>query len=501
MAYDAFLLGFRVPNLARDLFAEGALSSAFVPTFTEYLHTRSKAEAAELAQLVTTAVIIVVGLVCVIGIIFSPVIVYTLAPGFTEVPGKFEVAVTMTRIMFPFLLLVALAAQAMGILNACGVFGLPALSSAFFNLGSVAFGLTLGYWAGPRLGIDVLEGMAWGVVFGGALQLAVQGPALKRLGFSFRPRLSLSHPGVRRIAGLMGPSILGNSAVQVNVVVNSYFASLIVDPVRGLDGAVSWLAYAFRFMQLPLGLFGVAIAAATLPAISKSAAQGDIDDFRHTLARSLGLVFLLSVPSSVGLIVLGESMIGAIYQTGRFEQYDTHQTAVALSFYSIGLAGYSALKVLTPAFYALGDARTPMVISIASIAINLAVAWLTTRVLEFGHAGLALSTSAVALFSFVALFLILRVRIGGVHGRHLRSTVTKVAAASALMGAVVGGSSELLIGWLGPNLPGRLTDLAVSIPLGLVVVYVACRAFRVAELDLATHVAAGPFRRLFPSRS
>ncbi len=374
LIYDAFMLGFRIPNLTRDLFAEGALSSAFVPTFSEYLSQRSREEAARLVNLVATALIIVVGAVCTAGIVFAPILVHLLAPGFAAVPGKFELAVRMTRIMFPFLLLVALAAQAMGVLNACNRFGVPALASTFFNIGSVGFGIVLGIFMGPTLHLTRIEGMAIGVVLGGALQLLWQLPSLHRLGFRFRATLDWSDPGLQRILKLMVPAILGNAAVQINVMVNTNFASTISDPIRGLDGPVSWLSYAFRFMQLPLGLFGVAMASATLPSIARSVARGEMDEFRRTLSNSLGTVFLLTIPSSVGLVVLGKSIIGAIYQGGRFQLYDTQQTAVALSYYAIGLMGYAALKVLSPAFYALNDARTPMLVSLGSILVNYAAA-------------------------------------------------------------------------------------------------------------------------------
>lgn len=484
-AYDAFLLGFRIPNLTRDLFAEGALSSAFVPTFTQCLAAKGKQRAAELANLVATAVIAVVGLVCLAGVVFSPELVRLLAPGFASTPGKFNLAVEMTRIMFPFLLLVALAAQAMGILNACNRFGVPALSSTFFNIGSVVFGLLLGFWAGPRLGLSPIHGMAVGIVLGGGLQLVSQWPSLKKAGFGFRLRVDLSDPDLRQIVRMMGPAILGNAAVQINVMVNTNFASGIADPLRGLDGPVSWLAYAFRFMQLPLGLFGVAIASATLPAISRSAAANKIDEFRETLARSLGLVFLLTVPSSVGLAVLGDSMIGAIYQGGKFQAYDTQQTALALSCYAIGLAGYAAIKVLAPAFYALGDSRTPMYVSLASIAINYAMASTMIRFAGLGHAGLALSTSAVALTGFVALFWILRNRIGGIHGRAFARTTGKILLASGVMAAVIWLSSHGIQSWLGMRKLGYLVDVAVSVPLGAVVFFLTGRWCGIKELELA----------------
>jgi putative peptidoglycan lipid II flippase len=303
-----------------------------------------------------------------------------------------------------------------------------------------------------------------------------------------------SHPGLRRIFALMGPAILGSAAVQVNVLVNTSFAAGIMDNSGNvIDGPVSWLLYAFRFMQLPLGLFGVAIASATLPAISRSAAADDIEEFRRTLSRSLGLAFLLTVPSAVGLAALGEPMIAAIYQGGAFQLHDTRQTAVALACYAVGLTGYSATKILVPAFYALGSPRTPVVVSLVSIFVNFAAA--STMVTVAGHAGLALSTSTVAIFSSVALFWTMRARIGGIHGRELLSSVGKVAAAAAVMGAVCWGSSHLIREIAGIGRLARIADLAVSIPLGIAVFYYAARAMRVTELEMAGAAVAGPVLR------
>src|SRR6266851_2931660 len=488
--YDAFLLGFRIPNLTRDLFAEGALSSAFVPIFTQTLSQKGRKEAAVLSNLVATALILIVGVFCVLGVIFSPALVSLLAQGFHQVPGKFELAVKMTRIMFPFLLLVALAAQAMGVLNACNRFAVPAMASTFFNIGSIVFGLAFGYWLGPLIGIEPITGMAIGVVLGGGLQLFWQLPSLRAEGFIFRPSFDWNHPGLRTIIRLMGPAILGNAAVQINVMVNTNFASRIPG-----NGPVSWLGYAFRFMQLPLGLFGVAIASATLPSISRSAGAGNFEEFRRTLSRSLGMVFLLTLPSSIGLMVLGNTMIGAIYQGGKFNAYDTEQTTLALSCYAVGLAGYSALKVLNPAFYALHDARTPMIISLVSIGVNYITASVLLRNTSLSHAGLALSTSTVAIFGLVALFAILRSRIGGVYGRNLASSIWKITLASAVMGGVVLLSSRGIQAWLGIARLGRLVDLAISIPVGLLVFYGACRLLGVTELDLATRALAGPILR------
>ena len=483
-ANDAFQLAFRIPSLARNLFAEGALSSAFVPVFTRCLATQGKREAAELSDLTATAVILAVCPLCVLGMVFSPQLVRVLAPGFEQVPGKFALTVQLTRIMFPFLLLVALAAQAMGALNACGRFGVPALASSLFNIGSVACGLALGYTVGRGWGRGMIVSMAYGVVAGGLLQLLWQIPSMARAGFGYRPRLNWKHAGLRQIGRLMGPAILGNAALQINLVVNANLASGITDAAgHVIDGPVSWLGYAFRFMQLPVGLFGGAVAAVTLPAISRSAGLQEMAQLRATLARSLGTVLLFTIPSSVGLAVMGESMIGAVYEGGRFTAFDTHQTALALTCFSTGLAGYAALKTLTAAFYALDDARTPMLLSMASIAVNYLAARACVRWAGWGHAGLALSTASVAVFGALVLLALLHRRLQGIGLRRLAGSAGKITAAAALMGVVCYVSSIAIHTAAGAGRTARLVDVAVSIPLGVAVFYGAARAFGVGELE------------------
>lgn len=497
--YDAFLLAFRIPNLTRDLLAEGALSSAFIPAFTRQL-TRDRREAEELANLVGTAIILGVGTMCLLGILLSPQLVALLAPGFKQVPGKAELAVTLTRIMFPFLLLVALAAQAMGVLNATGRFGVPALASAWFNVGSVAVGLGVGYTLGRALGIDLIVSMSVGVVAGGMLQLGWQLPSLWRAGFPFRPRWNPQHPELRRVLALMGPAILGGAAVQINVMVNTNFASSITDASgQVMDGPVSWLGYAFRFLQLPLGLFGVAIASATLPAISRSAGLGRMEEFRETLAHSLRMVLLLTIPSSVGLAVLGSSMIATVYQWGRFKPHDTEQTALALTGYAVGLAGYAAIKVLAPAFYALNDARTPMLVSAFSIFVNWGAAFSLVRYAGLGHAGLALATSVVALAGAASLAALLHVKAGGIGGYPLAAATAKIVAASAVMGAAAMASSRAVHVWLGGSRAAPLADVAVSVPLAVVVFVAMCRMLRVPEVAALEQRSVLNFlKRCFP---
>jgi putative peptidoglycan lipid II flippase len=485
--YDSFLLGFRIPNLTRDLFAEGALSSAFVPVFTRTLTTEGRRKAAELSNVAGTAMILFVGTLTLLGTVFAPVLVQLLAPGFHNVPGKFELAVRLTRVMFPFLLLVALAAQAMGVLNTCNRFGVPALASTFFNFGAIGFGLLCGFVIGPHVGIDRITGMAIGVVLGGALQLGWQLPDLWREGFPFHWSMDWKNPGLHRIVHLMGPAIVAEAAVQINVMVNTNFASRIP-----MNGPVSWLAYAFRFMYFPLGIFGVAIANATLPSISRSITAGNLEEYRRTLSRSLALVFLLTLPSSVGLIVLGRSIVAVIYQGGAFTAWDTHQTALALNWYAAGLAAYAALKVLNPAFYALNDSRTPMLVSIASIAINFGIA--SRMSARFGHVGLAMSTSAVAVFAAISLCWILRNRIGGLYGRDLLSSTSRIIVASAAMGGAIALSSHFITANLGEGRLGSFADVAISIPVGLGIFWFFSRMLRISEMELAAQAIPATWR-------
>jgi putative peptidoglycan lipid II flippase len=494
--FDAFLTAFRIPNLLRDLFAEGALSAAFVTTFSQVLATKGEKEAIRLSNRVATLMILVITAISVLGWWHAPAIVHMLAPGFYDVPGKAELTITLTRIMIPFLLLIALAAQSMGILNARGRFGIPALASAFFNVGSIVGGLFLGFVVGPAVGLSAIEGMAYGTLIGGFLQFAVQWPSLIRTGFSYRPMISIRDPGVRQIFSLMGPAIIGTAAVQVNVFVNTNFASFIIDPATGAvaNGPVSWLSYAFRFMQFPIGVFGVAIATAALPSLSRSSAQTDYNEFRQTLAHSLALVFLLCVPSAVGLAVLSRPIIALIFEHGRFTAFDTIQTGDALAAYAVGLAGYAAVKVLSPAFYALGDARTPMFISLGSIAVNYAMNSLLVK--SFGHVGLAFSTSAVALVNFLLLAVLIRRRVGRFEGSRLGPTLARICLASIPMAAVAWWVSELCGSLPLAGIALKLVRVSAAITLAAIVFYAACRLLRVKELDEAIDAIAGRLLRV-----
>jgi putative peptidoglycan lipid II flippase len=481
--YDAYVLGYRIPNLARELFAEGALSSAFVPVFSRYLATKSHAETRELSNVTATLLMVITGCICALGMLLSPLIVNLFARGFHEVPGKWELAVSLVRTMFPFLLLLALAAQAQGILYSSHRFGRPALSPSLFNLGSVFSGLALGYWLQPALGISPVRGMAFGVVIGGVVQLAFQLPAVWRLGFQWRPQWNLRNEGVRHILALMGPALIGNASGQINVLVNTNFAAGLRDASgHVMNGPVSWLSYGYRFFALPMGIFGVAIASATLPRISRSAAVRNFAEFRETLSRSIVMILLLTIPSAVGLAILGESMIGIVFQHGKFLASDTRQAGLALSYYAVGLAGYSALKLIAPAFYALGDSKTPMLVSVASIAVNAVAAFTMVRMIGFGHAGLALSTSVVSTFSSLALVLMMRAKIGGLQGREMAVSVAKILAAALVMGLVchmIVVESRALIEREGIS---RIANVAIGVPAGAAAFYAVAAMLRVREL-------------------
>jgi putative peptidoglycan lipid II flippase len=434
---DAFTIAFRIPNLLRDLFAEGALSTAFVTVFTRTATLQDSAAAWRLANKVATLSVVALSAITVLGIVSAPWLVALLAPGFD--PAKAALTVTLTRIMWPFILMVSLAALVMGMLNARNVFGVPAMASSFFNLGSIVAGVVLGYWLDPHFGPRAILGLAIGTLIGGALQLLVQLPALRREGYSFRPDVHWGDAGVRAILRLMGPSVIAASSTQVNVLVNSVFASELG------DGPTFWLTVAFRLMQLPLGVFGVALGTVALPLLARMAATGNSAAFRSELARGMRLALLMTIPASIGLMVLAEPIISVLYQHGRFTAYETAESAGALRFYAIGLCSYAALKVLVNAFYALDRRKTPMVVSFIAVALNLLLNWLFTRELGWGHRGLAFSTACVASSNFLILYLLMRAQLGQLESRAMVRLLAKVAVASAALFAVAYAGGRLLL--------------------------------------------------------
>jgi putative peptidoglycan lipid II flippase len=488
---DAFLTAFRAPNMLRDLFAEGALSTAFVTTFSRRIAKEGDESAWKLASKVATLTLVFMSAVTLLGILFAPVLIKVLAPGFPV--DKAALTILLTRIMFPFILLVSLAALAMGMLNARNVFGIPAMASSFFNLGSIIGGIALCYWLDPQpdwrhphFGERGLIGLSMATLIGGFLQLIVQFPALRHVGFRFRPDLNWRDPGVRTILVLMGPATIAASAVQVNVAVNSGFAS-------GLgDGPMTWLNIAFRLMQLPLGIFGVAVATVTLPLVSRTAALGDLAGFRSALSHAMRLVMLLTIPSAIGLIVLAEPIISVIYEHGRFTAEATRQTAAALRFYAIGLAGYSGVKVLAPAFYALDKRHLPMLVSLLSILVNFGLNWVFTFHLGLGHRGLALSTSLVAITNFLLLYIMMRRYAGRLETGAMFQLLGKLLIAGVLLAAICEVANRFLSV---PHLSlwEKIIEMTVAIAVAATAFFGAAFALRVAEVRKVFELVRGRF--------
>jgi putative peptidoglycan lipid II flippase len=486
---DAFLTAFRAPNMLRDLFAEGALSTAFVTTFSARIATEGDQSAWQLARKVATLTVVFMSALTLLGVIFAPAVITVLAPGFA--PDKAELTILLTRIMFPFILLISLAALVMGMLNAKDIFGVPAMASSFFNLGSIIAGAGFGWLLDRDFGVRALTGLALGTLVGGLLQLLVQVPSLARVGFRFKPDFDWRDPGVRKVIGLMVPATIAASAVQVNVAVNSGFAS-------GLgDGPMTFLNIAFRLMQLPLGLFGVAIATVTLPLVSRSAALGNTAEFRGAIAHSLRLVMLLTIPSAIGLIILAEPIISLIYQHGRFTAESMRQTAAALRFYAIGLAAYAGVKVLAPAFYAVGKKQLPMLVSLLSIAVNFGLNWFFRFRLGWDHRGLALSTSLVAITNFALLYIMMRQHAVRLETRALLLTLAKLALAGLALTLVCLGAQSVLFQSLESLRTWEKTiGVILTVAVGGAVFFGAAYILHVAELRDVVLLVRGRLSRL-----
>jgi putative peptidoglycan lipid II flippase len=487
---DAYNVAFRFPNLVRDLFAEGAMSAAFVPTFTRHLSSDGRDKAWRLGNLVITTLVFATGAIVLLGILFAGHITTFFAGAYASVPGKLELTTQLTRVMFPFLTLVAVAAAFMGMLNALHRFFIPALSPALFNVGSIL--CTIGLVPiMPVLGLPTIMAPAIGVLVGGLGQLAAQWPLLRREGFRFRPVVDFLDPGLREVLVLMGPGVLGLAAVQINVLVNTSLAT------RAGDGPASWLNYAFRLMYLPIGLFGVSIATAALPTLSRHSARDDRGEMRRTVSSGMRLMLMLNVPATVGLIVLATPIVAMIFEHGRFTADDTAATAAALAFYAPGLIGYSAVKLAVPAFYALRDSRTPVIVSVATVVVNIVLNLTLAHFL--GFRGLALGTALASLFNAITLMAVLKGRLNGLDGRRIANALMKITAASALMGMVAWGTDHVIAWWLPSHaIPVMGFRVAASMTLALVVLDISARALRIEEFIDARASALGHLRRARP---
>lgn len=440
---DAFLVAFRIPNLLRRLLAEGALATAFIPVFSDYLTTRPRGEFVRMVRGVAGAFFLVLSLVSLLGILLAPWIVGLMAPGFAAVPEKATLAVRLTRVMFPYLLLVGLAAFGMGILNVHRRFFTPALGPAALNVGMI----TSVVFLAPYLDVPI-TGLGIGVLVGGLGQFLIQIPELRRAGVPVMPSSELVHPALGRIAALLAPSVFALAAVQVSVFVNTLLASLL------REGSISYLYYADRVVEFPLGVFGVAVATAALPPMAEQAARRDLRRLTETLNFALRLSCFVAVPASVGLVLLRAPIVRVLFERGEFRDADTQATAWALGFYALGLTAFSGVRIAAQAFYALGDVRTAVRVGILSVLLNVVLA--LVFMWPLAHGGLALASSCSSAFNFLLLLKLLRRRLGSLGGgRVIMRSLGRIGAGSSVLALWCGVAL-----WAWPDSPSRLLDAA-----------------------------------------
>src|SRR5438093_1759202 len=414
-AADAFFVAYRIPNLLRELFAEGSMSAAFIPVFSEYLSKRTKRDAWELASAAFTTLLTVLTGVCLLGILAAPWIVKLIAPGFSDNPEREALTTMLTRIMFPYLLCIGLAALAMGVLNSVRSFAAPAFSPVLFNIAIIASAFLLApLFAEPILAV------AFGVVVGGFAQFLSQMPALRRAELLFGWRFDFAHEGVRRIGWLMAPALIGLSVTQINILVSTILASYF-------PGGPTYLFYGMRLIHFPLGIFGVALATALLPSLSTQAAKGELDALRSTLGFGLRLIFFIIVPAMVGLILLCVPIVHLFFEHGRFTAADTHGTAAVLA-YAVGLWAFAGVRIVVSAFYSLQDTRTPVLVAAVALAANIALSLLLMGSLR--HAGLALATALSAILNMAVLLVFLARRLGAFGWEAILRSHARVVLAS-----------------------------------------------------------------------
>ncbi len=469
MASDAFYVAYRIPNLLRELFAEGSMSAGFIPVFTEYQTQRSKEEAGKLVRSVFTVLFLVLTVLVIMGMLFAPVIISFIAPGFAKDPEQFQLTTTLTRIMFPFLLFISFAALTMGILNSTRHFGPPAISPAIFNIVMILF-ILFPFYPQPVFMAAV------GVVVGGLAQWAMQLPTVYKEGFSLsfqRPIFPL-HPGLMKITKLLVPVTLALSVTQINILVSTSMASHLS------EGSVSYLYYAMRLIHFPLGIFGVALSTALLPTLSVQAARADFTGLRQSFSFGLRLIFFITVPAMIGLTLLRVPIVHLLFEHGAFDRMATEGTAQAVLYYAVGLWAFAAVRVVVPVFYSLQDTTTPVKVAILSMVINVILNLVLVKDLQ--HGGLALATSLAAAFNFLSLVILLKKKIGRIDAARIVTSHLKVLLASLCMVPIVMGVSSLPL-W---NQPGNAIQksflLAVAIMMSAVIYFLVQALLKSEEL-------------------
>jgi len=476
-AADAFFVAFRIPNMQRRILGEGAMTAAFVPVFSEYLNTRNEEDAWDLTSNLFSLLFLILLALALSIFLFAPYVIALLAPGFLDEPGKFDLTVSLTRWMSPFLVCIGLAALCMAILNTCKVFALPAAAPILLNICMITAALLVS----PRLQQPVY-GLALGVLAGGVLQLAIQLPAAVRRGLKFTFAVNWRHSGIVKIGKLMGPAILGMAVYEINVMVDTILASLLP------GGSISYLYYGNRLVQLPLGVFGVALGVALLPMLSGQAARREFAELRQTLSFGIRLILFITLPATVGLILLRFPIINTLWERGEFTRATTEGTAAALLYYSVGLCAFAGTKVLVAAFYSLQDTKTPAKIGAYAMLLNIFLNLILMGPLQ--HGGLALATSLSALFNSVVLIHFLRKRLGLLGGRKILASVARLALASCAMGGIVYYFSLFFFDPQA-SLGHKLLVLTGSIALGVASFWALSRLMKNEELDFLKTLSSG----------
>jgi len=468
---DAFFVAFRIPNLLRRLLAEGSLTVSFVPVFTEYLKKKSREEALELANIAFTALSLILILVSVAGVLFSPLIVTVIAPGFHKIPAQYELTVMLTRIMFPYIFFLSLVALCMGILNSLRHFAAPALSPALLNVSIILSALFL-----RDFFEESVFALAVGVMAGGVLQLALQWPFLVRLGVRLKLNFNFRHEGVRRIGALMLPAVFGAAIYQINVFIGTILASLLP------KGSVSFLYYADRIVELPLGVFAIAVGTATLPSLSAQIARGQMEEWKKTISFSLRLILFIAVPATVAIIALRVPIISVLFQHGAFDVASTLLTAEALLFYTLGLWAFSTIRVIVSAFYSLQDTKAPMKAAIVALIVNVVCSVILMYPLK--HGGLALATSIASTVNVVMLSIILRRRVGTFLDRGFYQSFGKIALSSGVMWLAL-LVVDLVLPWRNESrFSERLLYLCLTVAVGMAAFFASSWVQRSPELVL-----------------
>jgi len=421
IATDAFFVAFRIPNLLRRLLGEGSLTVAFIPVFTEYLKKKSKESALEFASVAFTILSILLVLVSLTGVLLSPLIVSLMAPGFIKNPAQFDLAVFLTRLMFPYIFFISLVALCMGILNSLRHFAAPALSPVVLNIAMILSVLLLHrYFQHP------ITALAIGVILGGILQLALQWPFLIKMGARLKPNFHFNHPGMKKIGLLLIPTLVGSGIYQINIFIGTILASTLP------KGSVSFLYYADRVVELPLGVFAIAVGTASLPSFSAQVAKGLYEEFKQTLSFTLRLILFITIPATVALIALREPIVSVLFQRGAFNAHSTIMTAQALLYYTLGLWAFSVIRVIDSAFFSLQDRKSPLKAAFVSLMVNVGLSIMLMFPLK--HGGLALATSAASAVNVLMLSFILRKKIGIFLDQKFYSSLGKTLFASAMMG-------------------------------------------------------------------